>query len=336
MRPHTFVLALALCGCTSGRDLTRDGDLSKAAVEPLPVPMRVIEPAEDYRLGAPDRIELEVFELEKPGSVTKLELEIAAQGDVMVPYIGPVRARGKTINDLKSAIERALGRVIVDPQVTLTVKDYRSHQIAVMGAVEKPGVFYLTQNRVTLVQALSLAGGLVRETTTGTGVGTGAGTRVLVFPPRIAPAIGDDQHAAIVVSAQPQEIDLVKLLLRGDTSLDVWVEPGAVVQVPQAEEFFVHGYVNRAGAFPYRRPTTVMQAIALAGGFDEKRASRSCVRVERPTRQGVEIIEVDGGAVANGEAPDVPIFGGDSVDVGRTGMWAVYSEFIEGVKGLVG
>ncbi|HZU98263.1 MAG TPA: hypothetical protein VFF73_16275, partial [Planctomycetota bacterium] len=72
--------------------MTRDGDLSKAAVEPLPVPMRVIEPAEDYRLGAPDRIELEVFELEKPGSVTKLELEIAAQGDVMVPYIGPVRA----------------------------------------------------------------------------------------------------------------------------------------------------------------------------------------------------------------------------------------------------
>jgi protein involved in polysaccharide export with SLBB domain len=108
------------------------------------------------------------------------------------------------------------------------------------------------------------------------------------------------------------------------------------VQVPQADEFFVQGYVNKAGAYPYRRPTTVLQAIAVAGGFDERKCSKSCVKIKRPTLQGVEILDVDGGAIANGEQPDVPIFPGDSIDVGRTVGWAIYSEFTDGIKGIMG
>jgi polysaccharide export outer membrane protein len=302
------------------------------AAEQLNVPLRPLEPAEDYRLGAPDRLALEIFDLEKPGTITKLEIEVSAQGDVLVPYAGAIKARGKTISELKAAIESALSRVLVEPQVTVCVKEYRSHQVAVMGAVDKPGVFYLTHNRVTLVEALSLAGGLLKESPTS----TGAGTRVLIFPARVAPAI--EQPASVVTTAStPIEIDLVKLLARGGTSLDIWVESGSIVQVPQAEEFFVQGYVNRAGSFPYRRPTTALQAISVAGGFDERHASRSCVRIKRPTRGGgVEIIDVDGKAVADGEEPDVAIFAGDSIDVGRTVPWAIYSEFVEGFKGLVG
>jgi protein involved in polysaccharide export with SLBB domain len=108
------------------------------------------------------------------------------------------------------------------------------------------------------------------------------------------------------------------------------------VQVPVAEEFFVQGFVNKAGSFPYRRPTTVLQAIAVAGGFDERRSSKSCVKIKRPTANGVEIMDVDGGAIAAGEQPDVPIFPGDSIQVGRTVPWGIYSEFTDGIKGIMG
>lgn len=331
-RQLALLLSLALVatfGCSSGDDARKPDPGLKVANEPLQVPLRAIEPSEDYRLGAPDRIELDVFELEKPGTITKLELEVSTQGDIMVPYVGAVRARGKTITELKAAIETGLARVIVEPQVMVFVKDYRSHQVSVMGAVDKPGVFFLTRNRVTLVEALSLAGGLTTRDK------EPAGTRVIVFPPRIAPAI-EENRQQLTTAAPPVEIDLAKLLVRGDTSLDIWVEPGSVVQVPQAEEFYVQGYVNKAGSFPFRRPTTVLQAIAVAGGFDERRSSKSCIKIKRPTPQGVEIMDVDGEAIAKGEQRDLPIFPGDEVQVGRTVGWAIYSEFTDGIKGIMG
>ncbi len=319
-----IVLAVTLAGCSADAS-----SLVPYQREPEPrVPLVSLEPADDYRIGSPDVLEIKIFELEKPGEITSLEAVVPVEGSIMIPYAGSVLAKGETLPNLKRSIERALEKVIRDPQITLTIKDYESHEIAVMGAVEKAGVFHINRNRITLVEALSLAGGLAHSRE------VWAGPRVLVFAPRVAPALGAQIPAA---SSTPcVEIDLVSLLVRGNTRDNIWVSPGSVVQVPQAEDFYVQGYVNKGGAFPYRKPTTLLEAIATAGGFDEKRASRSAVRIKRPTRDGAEIIEVDASAVAAGDAPDVPIFPGDTVDAGRTVAWAIFSEFIEDVRGLVG
>ncbi|MFC1707128.1 SLBB domain-containing protein, partial [Planctomycetota bacterium] len=132
------------------------------------------------------------------------------------------------------------------------------------------------------------------------------------------------------------EIDLVRLLLDGDSRADRFVEPSWTVQVPRADEFVVAGYVQKPGAFLYRRPTTVLQALAMAGGLHERLASPSEVTIKRPARQGrgIEIHEVDVEDIVNGEAQDVPIFAGDSVEVGRTWAWAIYTEIVDRLTGF--
>jgi len=180
-------------------------------------------------------------------------------------------------------------------------------------------VIFLNRNSVSLVEALARGGGLSKE----------AGTKAVI----LRPAKGQD--VAPATSATSEIVDLVPLLLKGDGGGGgPIIEPGCTVQVPPAEEFFVTGFVNKGGAFPYKRPTTVHQAIEAAGGMDEHKASPSCVTIQRRTGAETSIIEVNLTDVADGSAPDVPVFPGDSIRVGRTVGWAIFTEFTDTIRGV--
>jgi polysaccharide export outer membrane protein len=275
------------------------------------VAARPVEPTEDYLLGPRDLLTLRVLELERPGDVSVIDLEVGPRGEVVVPFVGFVQAAGKTVLELRAAIAVALDqRALVDPQVMLSMKEYRSKPITVVGPVAKPGLTYLNQNRMSLLDAISLAGGLSND----------AGTKVLVTP---------------AGSTTPTTIDLVALT-RGDLPSNVVVEPGAVVKVMAAEDIYVLGYVTRPGAVPFKRPIGVQEAIALAGGIDPRNGSPSEVIIHRPTSEGMRLIPVDVDQIAAGETPNVPVQAGDTVEVGRTFLRAFYVEVILGFSNRVG
>lgn len=316
------ILWLAALGCSSAEPRA---PAAPPLYVPLEVPLAPVLPAEDYRVGPQDVLAIRVLDLESPGQVSTYEPEVSVQGDVALPFIGALLVAGKTAEEIRRELVARLGeKFLVDPQVTVAVKEYRSRRVSVTGAVARPGVFFMNRNRVSVVEALTLAGGLAKE----------AGARaVVVRPPgagaRATPGAGAREPDRI-------EVDLIALLLRGDPRADVLIEPGWVLQVPPAEEFFVSGYVNHPGAFPYQRPTSVLRAVALAGGLNLRKASPSAVEVRRPGRGGeVEVIEVDLDAIAAGEAPDIPIYAGDSVIVGRTWTWAFYTEVIDTALGTI-
>ena len=71
---------------------------------------------------------------------------------------------------------------------------------------------------------------------------------------------------------------------------------GTSIFVPKAEKFFITGQVRSPGAYVYERGLTVLQAISLAGGLNEKGSSRRIKVIRmvkgKKTEQGVDLDDV--------------------------------------------
>jgi polysaccharide export outer membrane protein len=91
-----------------------------------------------------------------------------------------------------------------------------------------------------------------------------------------------------------------------------------VVNVPEAKRFHVIGYARDPGSFPLKKPTTVLEGIAMARGFQEIEASKKKCVVKRKTTEGEFIIPVDLVAVAKGEAPNFYLQPDDIIYVRQT------------------
>ncbi len=116
------------------------------------------EGATEYKLGSGDVIQISVFG-EKELSFEQLRLTDA--GTFSYPFIGEVRARGKTATEIANFIADKLeGDYLIDPRVSVSVLQYRDFFIS--GEVKKPGG-YPYQPGLTLRRAVALAGGLTER-----------------------------------------------------------------------------------------------------------------------------------------------------------------------------
>lgn len=109
-------------------------------------------------MGIGDAIEVAVFNHEDLSCLAPdCEYEVTVDGLISVPLIGPVMARGRTIQDLEQEIaDRLRGDFLVDPKVTIRVVRYRP--VIVLGGVMTPG----NQDYIpgmTILGAIAAAGG---------------------------------------------------------------------------------------------------------------------------------------------------------------------------------
>jgi polysaccharide export outer membrane protein len=110
----------------------------------------------EYKIGPLDTLDVIVFG--EPDLSAKA-LQVDAAGQIALPLIGTVQARGKTPAELSSQLEQLLGaRYLRDPQVTVTVASSVSQKVSVEGEVTEPGVYPLT-GPTTLLGVLALAKG---------------------------------------------------------------------------------------------------------------------------------------------------------------------------------
>lgn len=114
-----------------------------------------------YRLGSGDVIRINVFgELD----LTFEEIRLTDAGTFSYPFIGEVRANGKTAVEIENIIADSLrGEYLVDPRVSVSVLQYREFFIS--GEVKEPGG-YPFQPGLTLRRAVALAGGLTERAST--------------------------------------------------------------------------------------------------------------------------------------------------------------------------
>jgi polysaccharide biosynthesis/export protein len=248
--------------------------------EPKPAPLsQKMEPmtrpslsVEDYRIGAEDVLSVFVWNHED----LSMSVPVSQNGDFTFPLIGQVKAAGRTAADVQKEMIRRLGEgYLVRPQVTVTVKEFKSQKVDVVGEVKNPGTFVLT-GPTSAMEVLSKAGGPTDK----------AGSEALVVRATGARGATDQARSGEVIP-----LDL-RAMQGGDVSQDVRVQHGDTVIVPKGNYFYVFGEVKSPGQFQYDPGITVLKAITIAGGITEKAAARRAtvvrekegVRVEMPVK----------------------------------------------------
>ena len=122
-----------------------------------------IKAQEDYILGPEDILEIIVWGHDD----LKREMPVSLEGKISFPLIGEVTAAGTTTQQLEKSIAKKLAEgYIIHPQVTVTVKEYKSQKFFIMGEVKKPGRYDLEPG-TTVLMAISLGGGLTEKAAPG-------------------------------------------------------------------------------------------------------------------------------------------------------------------------
>jgi polysaccharide export outer membrane protein len=119
--------------------------------------VRLPDPIESTTLGPGDVFTMDVVgEPELPR-----DFQVASDGTVDFPYVHRLRVQGLEPQEVARAVRERLiaQRILTDPSIIVSVKEYNSKRVTVLGQVQRPGSFSLTPG-MTLVQAISLAGGL--------------------------------------------------------------------------------------------------------------------------------------------------------------------------------
>lgn len=218
-----------------------------------------------YTLGPQDVIQVSVFGHEELSG----KFTVAVDGTVTYPLLGTVRAAGLTVADLQGAlVNRLADGYLRKPQVSVEILQFLSKRVYAVGEVRTPGAVTLTGTASlldVLVKAGSvteLAGGdiqLLRR--------TGGGASGPVAPGQ--PGVSEIARVS------------VQQLRRGAVAFNGTLLDGDTIFVPRAESVFVLGNVNNPGSYAIEAgSTTVLTAIALAGGMTELGSNRR-LRVSR-------------------------------------------------------
>jgi polysaccharide export outer membrane protein len=228
----------------------------------------------DYILGPDDQIVLWTPEADE---LDKKLLRIEGNGSITIPLIGTMQAGGRTPPELAADIAKKLEKYYRNPQVVVSVSEYRSQPVSVLGSVNTPGV-HQVQGRKTLLEMLSLAGGTRPD----------AGPTVIVtrhaeWGPIPVEGAKTDPSGQFSTA----EIDL-----KGVTSSDrpqdnIAIKPNDTITVPKARLVYVLGEVERAGGFVLteRDGLSVIQALSMAGGMKPTAAPGSA-RILRRDESG--------------------------------------------------
>ena len=153
------LLALGASGCAKRLPLQSSARLTVVeAASALPAPDRNDLTAADRPslIGPLDTIVVDVFNVPE----LSREIQVDASGRISMPLGGTIEARGKTAEELASAVTAALrGRYIRDPEVTVNIKSSVSQVVTIDGQVVEPGLYPVT-NQMTLMRAIASAKGM--------------------------------------------------------------------------------------------------------------------------------------------------------------------------------
>ena len=291
-----------------GSQPQRNPDNSSNPIQPSPPPLAPDTVRPNYTLGPNDQILVRAPEAEE---INEKPFRIDADGNVNMPLIGRVHAAGMTLQELENDLVKRLREYIREPQVIVTVVQFRSEPVFFVGAFRTPGIYPL-QGRRTLVEMLTAVGGLQPNAARQVKVTRRAEYGIIPLPN----AVDDPEKKVSTV-----EISMGSLRENVNPAEDILLQPYDVISVGRAELVYINGEVGKVGGIELgeRDSISIAQALTMAGGFTRD-AARGKVRILRPilnTNRRAEI-EVDVKRVFEGKDLDVPLLPNDILYVPRS------------------
>ena len=253
--------------------------------------------ARNYILGPEDQITIHVLDAEE---IDNKVVRVDFSGFIRLPMVGRIRAGGLTIDQLETELVHELTKYIREPQVAVSVTEFRSQPVSVLGAVRNPGVQQV-QGRKTLLEMISLAGGIDPEAGHSIKI-----TRRKEYGPIPLKSAAADETGEYSVA----DVDLASILEARNPAENIEVQPNDVITVPRGQLVYVMGQVKQPGGFVLRQRETLsaLQALALAQGLDRtaKPQDARILRTVEGAPQRSEIY-VDLQKVLQGKTSDVQL-----------------------------
>lgn len=246
-------------------------------------------PEPDYRLGAGDKLMINVFG--EPG-LEKLLVQVDGFGNVQLPYLEQVSVAGRTVSEIQKTLKEGFSKQFLNPWVVVQIADYKSRPVYLLGQFNNPGVVYLN-GPTNLLQIMTMGQGLAEA--------------------------AHLRGARLWREGNIAAVDLQALLLDGRPEHNVFVRPGDTIYIPSKadKKAYVLGAVVRAGSVPFtNEPMTLLKALTHVGGPVKSAALLSQVRVIR-VRSALEgqLILVNAKDMLKGRAPDLELMPDDIVYV---------------------
>lgn len=293
------------------------------------------EDAGDFAIGPGDVIAISVPELDE---LQNQQVRVSSDGTIGLSLIGTMQVAGMDENQLRAALVKRLAKFMKYPRVDLFVKRYQARDVAVTGAVQKPGRYDLANMNQSILDMIGRAGGMTAD----------SAQKVIFVPAEAARRFADnraDSNPALPSNSALRTAGYRSAALEenvqhpfgapgSDTALrnrnwivinlgapdthaclNVPTRPGDVIIVPVAGQVMVQGWVNKPGAFRITPGMTVLGAVSAAGGASFSTAAelvRSDSTGKHITRQ------FNLSDLADGTEADVPVQSGDVVIVEPT------------------
>ena len=150
------VLLFCASACAQGTpahntQIARSADPLPAAASAPPISA----PSGDYRIGIDDLLTVSVWH--QPD--LSRTVPVLPDGTISLPLVGAVPAAGKTSSQVEAELRASLTQYLRDPELTVMVAQIRSRHVNIIGQVQHPGTFTMT-NSMGVLDAISMAGGL--------------------------------------------------------------------------------------------------------------------------------------------------------------------------------
>ena len=214
-------------------------------------PLDLLQVPDDYIIGAGDSLQIRIW-----GQVNAdVRASVDRAGQIYIPQVGPISVAGVHYGELEQYLKNAVSKIFKNFNLTVSVGRLRSIQVLILGNARYPGT-YTISSLSTLVNAIFASGGPTPQ--------------------------GSLRHIQVRRDgATITDFDFYDLLIKGDKSKDVRLQPGDVLYIPHVGPLVaIAGSVNTPAIYEMKDNSTLNDLIEVAGDLSTV-ADTSKVLIDR-------------------------------------------------------
>lgn len=241
------------------------------------IPKELLEKSEEpYRLGKFDIVQICVWENQQlplplasyRGNNT-VEAKLDENGEIFFPYVGQFKAAGMTLTELRDVIEKGISAALNDPKIEVHLQASQSQKAFIQGAGALAGVIPISDQPISLLEALNNRGGVSSDDTT---------------------------RVTLIRNGITYDINMRYMYPLGEGPNDIILQDGDIIRVSgdDKSKVFVLGEVNRQSSVPIiNGDMTLSQALAEVGGIQTLSAQSRGIYVIRGDLQHIDVYHLN-------------------------------------------
>ncbi len=259
----------------------------------LPLQVETEAVTNAYCLGVGDVLAISVYGEE--GSLR--ETPVDPNGNITYVLTGAVPAAGRTIDDLRTEVQKRVSAKLSRAIVNIVPVRFGSQTYTILGELNYPGT-YLIEGRTTIIDAVAKARGL----------------RTGYFRNSTA-EMADYRHATLMRDGQVLPLDFEALLRQGDATQNLTLRNGDIITIPSSlvKSIYVLGEVNFPRTVGFVSSVSLIQALTEAQGIKATSDGRIVIVRGSLSRPFVRVAHYN--QILAGKEPNLPLMPGDIVYV---------------------